>query len=232
MERFSSSHTSLVFFQYTPAVGWSLVLESNTSAGIQWRVHVFFQTEDVAQCFFRTLQFKLGSAALWLLAFTGEKGCLLGGVYVRCTHRMPGGVIVGDSGLCCCCGPAFNVMCDVDCSSAVTSHCLLIFPGKASLIFPCIALGMGPENYLFNHYICYGMIPCTILYNLWVDSAAYMSVFSDWLTDWSIVWDWRREGGADSMTYPCFSFSIHQLWDDDPLRQFKRSLKTHLFHLP
>ena len=28
-------------------------------------------------------------------------GCLLGGVYVLCTNRMPGGVIVGDSGLCC-----------------------------------------------------------------------------------------------------------------------------------
>ena len=33
------------------------------------------------------------------------------------------GVIVGDSGLCCC-GPVFNVMCDVNCSSAITSHCL------------------------------------------------------------------------------------------------------------
>ena len=29
---------------------------------------------------------------------------------LRCIHRMPGGVIVGDSGPCCC-GPAFNVMC-------------------------------------------------------------------------------------------------------------------------
>ena len=38
---------------------------------------------------------------------------------------MPGGVIVGDSSLCCC-GSAFNVMCDVICSSAFTSHCLLI----------------------------------------------------------------------------------------------------------
>ena len=38
---------------------------------------------------------------------------------------MPGGVIVGDSSLCCC-GPAFNVMCDVNCSSAITSHRLLI----------------------------------------------------------------------------------------------------------
>ena len=43
--------------------------------------------------------------------------------YVRCIHRMPGGVIVGDSGICCC-GPAFSVMCDVNCSSAMTSHCL------------------------------------------------------------------------------------------------------------
>ena len=31
--------------------------------------------------------------------------CLLGGVYVPCVCRMPGGVIEGDSGLCCC-GPA------------------------------------------------------------------------------------------------------------------------------
>ena len=31
-----------------------------------------------------------------------------GGVYVPCIYRMPGGVIVGNSGLCCC-GPAFNV---------------------------------------------------------------------------------------------------------------------------
>ena len=37
-----------------------------------------------------------------------REGCLLGGVYVPCIYRMPGGVIVGDSGLCCC-GPAFNV---------------------------------------------------------------------------------------------------------------------------
>ena len=29
-------------------------------------------------------------------------GCLLGGVYVPCINRMPGGIIVGDSGLCCC----------------------------------------------------------------------------------------------------------------------------------
>ena len=29
-------------------------------------------------------------------------------LYVPCTYRMPGGVIVGDSGLCCY-GPAFNV---------------------------------------------------------------------------------------------------------------------------
>ena len=35
-------------------------------------------------------------------------GCLLGGVYVPCIYLMPGGVIVGDSDLCCC-GPALNV---------------------------------------------------------------------------------------------------------------------------
>ena len=52
-------------------------------------------------------------------------GCLLGGVCVRCIHRMPGEVIVGDSGLCCC-GLAFIVICDVNCWSAITSHCLLI----------------------------------------------------------------------------------------------------------
>ena len=33
--------------------------------------------------------------------------CLLGGVYVPCIYRMSGGVIVGDSGLCC--DPAFHV---------------------------------------------------------------------------------------------------------------------------
>ena len=38
---------------------------------------------------------------------------------------MPGGVIVGDSGVCCCV-PAFNVMYDINCSSAITSLCLLI----------------------------------------------------------------------------------------------------------
>ena len=38
---------------------------------------------------------------------------------------MPGGVIVGDLCLCCC-RPAFNVMCGINCSSAITSHCLLI----------------------------------------------------------------------------------------------------------
>ena len=55
---------------------------------------------------------------------------LLGGVYVPCIHRMPGEIIVSDSGLCCC-GPAINVMCDVNCSSAMTSHCLL-FQVKSS----------------------------------------------------------------------------------------------------
>ena len=58
-------------------------------------------------------------------------GCLLGGDYVCCVHRMPGGVIEGDSGLCCC-GPAFNVMCDVNCSSAITSHCMLLLCWKES----------------------------------------------------------------------------------------------------
>ena len=41
-------------------------------------------------------------------------------------------VIVGDSGLGCC-GPAFIVMCsDVNCSFAITSHCLLILIQKRS----------------------------------------------------------------------------------------------------
>ena len=35
-------------------------------------------------------------------------GCLLCGIYVPYIYRMPGGVIIGDSGLCCC-GPEFNV---------------------------------------------------------------------------------------------------------------------------
>ena len=34
--------------------------------------------------------------------------CLHAGAYVPCIYGMPGGVIVDDSGLCCC-GPAFNV---------------------------------------------------------------------------------------------------------------------------
>ena len=63
---------------------------------------------------------------------------------VRFIHRMPpGGVIVGDSGLCCC-GPACNVMCDVNCSSAITSHYLLIRPQPSSflsfLMFSCLSL--------------------------------------------------------------------------------------------
>ena len=33
-----------------------------------------------------------------------QKGGLLGGIYVPCIYRTPGGIIVGDSGLCCC-GP-------------------------------------------------------------------------------------------------------------------------------
>ena len=53
---------------------------------------------------------------------------------------MSGGVIVGDSGLCCC-GPAFNVMCDVNCSSAITSHCLLILLIKLLLWPPLISDG-------------------------------------------------------------------------------------------
>ena len=61
------------------------------------------------------------------------KGCLLGGV--PCIHRMSGGVIVGDSGLYC--GPAFNVMCDVNCSSAIISHCLLILKVFSNMMYEC-----------------------------------------------------------------------------------------------
>ena len=46
----------------------------------------------------------------------------LGGVYVPCTYLMPGGVIVGDSGLCCY-GPAFNV--------AFERHVLCVFWGQS-----------------------------------------------------------------------------------------------------
>ena len=49
-------------------------------------------------------------------------GCLLGGVYVPCIYRMSGGVIVGDSLLLCACS-----MCDVDCSSAVSSPLFVVF---------------------------------------------------------------------------------------------------------
>ena len=46
-------------------------------------------------------------------------------MYVVFIAWAPGGVIVGDSSLYWC-GPAFNVMRDVNCSSAIASHCLLI----------------------------------------------------------------------------------------------------------
>ena len=36
-----------------------------------------------------------------LLIAVNVRGCLLGGVYVPCINRMPGGVNVGDYGLCC-----------------------------------------------------------------------------------------------------------------------------------
>ena len=45
----------------------------------------------------------------WWFTFANRiTGCLLGGVYVPCIYCLPGGVIVGDSGLCCY-GPVFNV---------------------------------------------------------------------------------------------------------------------------
>ena len=50
-------------------------------------------------------------------------GRLLGGVYVPCSHRMPGGVCYRRrlrSLLLCACST-----CDVNWSSAITSHCLL-----------------------------------------------------------------------------------------------------------
>ena len=34
-----------------------------------------------------------------LIDSADNRGCLLGGVYIPCIHRMPGGVVVGDSGL-------------------------------------------------------------------------------------------------------------------------------------
>ena len=49
---------------------------------------------------------------VYIIYYWGYLGCLLCGVYVPCIYRMPGGVMVGDSGLCCC-GPAFNVWCQL-----------------------------------------------------------------------------------------------------------------------
>ena len=43
-------------------------------------------------------------------------------LYVSCIYRIPGGVIVGESGLCFV---GLRSMCDINCSSAITSHCLL-----------------------------------------------------------------------------------------------------------
>ena len=63
----------------------------------------------------------------WKLGFV--LGCLLGGVYVPCSNSMPGGVIVGDSGLC-------SVPLDVNCSSAITSNCLLIL--LVVFVFVCL----------------------------------------------------------------------------------------------
>ena len=40
-------------------------------------------------------------------------------MYLVFIYRMPGIVIVGDSGLCRC-GSAFDIMCDVNCSRAIT----------------------------------------------------------------------------------------------------------------
>ena len=54
------------------------------------------------------LSFPLTAGVISSRYFKVLQGCLLGGVYVHCIYRMPGGVIVGDSGLCCY-GPAFNV---------------------------------------------------------------------------------------------------------------------------
>ena len=46
------------------------------------------------------------------------------------SHK-PGGVIVGDSGLCRC---VPFPMCDVNCSSAITSHCLLGLPFSVRIL--------------------------------------------------------------------------------------------------
>ena len=49
------------------------------------------------------------------------RGCLLGGVFVPCIYHMPGGYGRQLVSLLCACS-----MCDVNCSSSITSHCLLI----------------------------------------------------------------------------------------------------------
>ena len=43
--------------------------------------------------------------SLWTHCSQSDQPCA---VYLPCIYRMPGGVIVGNSGLCCC-GPALNV---------------------------------------------------------------------------------------------------------------------------
>ena len=52
---------------------------------------------------------------------------LLGGVYVPCIYRMPDGVIIGNSGSLL----RSRSMCDVDSSSAIASHCLLILQKRS-----------------------------------------------------------------------------------------------------
>ena len=56
-------------------------------------------------CPFQVVEF--GVAVFFVVGCCNLKRLLLG-VYVPCIYRMPGGVIVGDSGLYCC-GPAFIV---------------------------------------------------------------------------------------------------------------------------
>ena len=72
-------------------VRFALHVRANT---IIWRMSPWWIRPDVTVMFDSALQINYQS--------------ILGGIYVPCIYRMPGGVIVGDSGLCCC-GSAFNV---------------------------------------------------------------------------------------------------------------------------
>ena len=59
-------------------------------------VYIFMGVTCVCVCKVNTL------FPLYFCSSVFLSGCLLGGVYVLCINRMPGGVLVGDLGLCCC----------------------------------------------------------------------------------------------------------------------------------